>query len=92
MLDLLCSDKTLADSTYQIYKFYECIFDTIQNSQLILNPPTAEMKFTEGDYTYQIWLPLIKKLFNINGDNSNVRLKVAESVLDNSTDDKKRFI
>ncbi|KAG1141784.1 hypothetical protein G6F37_008108 [Rhizopus arrhizus] len=40
----------------------------------------------EGGYVYQIWLPLFKLLFAINGD--GIRLKTEESVHENSTNEK----
>ena len=81
-LDRLCSTATTKD--HATYKMLDTILDSVQNCQFLLNPPHPN-KVVEGDYAYSNWMPLLKKLFDIN---KQIRLKVAESVPCDSTNEK----
>lgn len=84
-LDRLCGSMKVSDAEYNTYKFLDVILDSIQNSQHILNP-TYSSNIPEGDYTYTIWMPFFKKLFEI--DSHIIRLKPTETVPDDSTSEK----
>ncbi|PHZ10754.1 uncharacterized protein RHIMIDRAFT_34190 [Rhizopus microsporus ATCC 52813] len=43
-------------------------------------------KVSEGDYVYQIWLPLFSKLFSIN--ENIVRIKTGKTAPENTTESK----
>jgi hypothetical protein len=84
-LDRLCGSNKVSTVEYNTYKFLDSILDTIQNSQHILNPVYPE-NIPEGDFTFTIWMPLFRRLFNINSN--IIRLKPNESVPDDSTSEK----
>lgn len=52
------------------------------DSNRFILDPSNNNKVSEIDFAYQIWLPLLKKLFQINND--LVRIKVDEMVLSGS--------
>jgi hypothetical protein len=58
-LDKLCSMKGISDKDYNAYKLLETILDIQQNCQHVLNP-IYQSKLAEGDYTYSIWMPILK--------------------------------
>ncbi|GAA5815771.1 hypothetical protein MFLAVUS_009286 [Mucor flavus] len=84
-LDRLCGSTKVLDSEYNMYKFLDTILDNIQNSQHVLNPMYPR-NIPEGDFTYTIWKPLFKRLFEI--DTRLIRLKPSETVPDDSTSEK----
>ncbi|KAI9469680.1 MAG: hypothetical protein EXX96DRAFT_464587, partial [Benjaminiella poitrasii] len=65
-----------------ILDFFSNILYLVDANQFIFEP-SNHTKVSERDFAYQIWLPLLKKLFHINND--LVRTKAGETVLSGST-------
>ncbi|KAI7903565.1 uncharacterized protein BX663DRAFT_551274 [Cokeromyces recurvatus] len=80
-LDRLCGSNKVLAAEYNTYKFLDTILDSMQNSQHILNPAYPK-NIPEGDFTYSIWLPLFKRLFEI--DSHIILLKPSETAPDDS--------
>ncbi|KAI9485921.1 MAG: hypothetical protein EXX96DRAFT_604174 [Benjaminiella poitrasii] len=55
----------LKDTNEKAFDFYEDILNLVESKEFMLNTANA-LKISEGDYVYQVWLPLLSKLFNIN--------------------------
>jgi hypothetical protein len=70
---------------YNTCRFLDLILDTIQNCQHVLNPLYPD-NIPKGDFTFTIWMPLLRRLFNINSN--IIGLKPNESVSDDSTNEK----
>lgn len=64
------------------------IYDVIQNNPFIMRQKYPD-KISESDYTDQIWLPIFKSLFAINGN--LIRVKKEETVPTDSTIEKSSF-
>jgi hypothetical protein len=84
-IDKICSVKDINIVDYKTYKLLDYVLEMIDDSQHILNPSNIS-SLTEGDYTYQVWLPLFKRLFAIG--ESGIRLKAGESVSEDTTNEK----
>ncbi|KAG1551416.1 hypothetical protein G6F51_001854 [Rhizopus arrhizus] len=75
-------EKSLQEKWEAITTLIINILCLVDANQFILEPSNYT-KVSERDFAYQIWLPLLKKLFHINND--LVRIKVRETVLSGST-------
>jgi hypothetical protein len=84
-LNQLKSQDDLKDAHQKIFDFYEEILILVESKEFMLNTTNA-LKVSERDYVYQIWLPLLSKLFNIN--KNIVRIKTGETVPENTTKSK----
>lgn len=84
-LDQLWTSKNVPTVEYNTCRFLDLIFDTIQNCQHVLNPLYPD-NIPEGDLTFTIWMPLFRRLFDINSN--IIRLKPNKSVSDDSTNEK----
>ncbi|KAG2201163.1 hypothetical protein INT46_007630 [Mucor plumbeus] len=84
-LNQLKSQDDLKDTHQKIFDFYEEILILVESKEFMLNTINA-LKVSERDYVYQIWLPLLSKLFNIN--KNIVRIKTGETVPENTTESK----
>ncbi|CAO3691072.1 unnamed protein product [Rhizopus stolonifer] len=69
-------------------KLFISIYDVIQNNPFIMRQEYPD-NISEGDYTDQIWLPIFKSLFAINGN--LIRVKKGETVPTDSTIEKSNF-
>lgn len=81
----LRSKSDISTEKKDILDFFSNILFLIDSNKFMLDP-SIQSKVSERDFAYQIWLPLLKKLFHINGD--LVRLKIGETVLSGSTHSK----
>lgn len=81
-ISLLHSKPDIGTEKQHVLDFFNQILYLIDCNKFILDP-LNNTKVSERDFAYQIWLPLLKKLFHINND--LVRLKVGETVLSGST-------
>lgn len=81
-ISLLRSKSDISAENQHILDFFSNILCLVDANQFILEP-SNHTKVSERDFAYQIWLPLLKKLFHINND--LVRIKVGETVLSGST-------
>lgn len=68
-----------------IIEFFISIYDAIQNNPFIMRQEYLD-NVGEYDYTNQIWLPIFKSLFAINGN--LIRVKKGETVPTDSTTEK----
>jgi hypothetical protein len=84
-LNQLKSQDNLKDTDEKVFDFYEEILILVESKEFMLNTKNAS-KISERDYDYQIWLPLLSKLFDIN--KNIVRIKTGETVPENTTESK----
>ncbi|KAG2204295.1 hypothetical protein INT47_009337 [Mucor saturninus] len=69
----------------KVFDFYEEILILVESKEFMLNTRNTS-KISERDYIYQIWLPLLSKLYNIN--KNIVRIKTGETVTENTIESK----
>jgi hypothetical protein len=81
-----CSLEETSERDTKIYSLLRVILETVNEQKYLLQPTT---QVTERDYSYNIWLPLLRKLFAIN-DNV-VRLKSGKSALSHWTTEKQEI-
>jgi hypothetical protein len=85
---LIYSQKTMTTTQRRIIKLFMTMFDIVQNSSYLLQS-TYKKNNSEGNYLTEIWFPVLKSLFAINGN--LVRLKVGETIPGDSTEEKSRL-
>ncbi|KAG2204323.1 hypothetical protein INT47_009365 [Mucor saturninus] len=81
-LNQLKSQDNLKDVNEKVFDLYEEILFLVESKDFMLNTRNSS-KISERDYIYQIWLPLLSKLCNIN--KNIVRIKTGETVSENTT-------
>ncbi|KAI8085920.1 uncharacterized protein B0P05DRAFT_433671, partial [Gilbertella persicaria] len=78
-LNQLKSQDNLKETDEKVFDFYEEILILVESKEFLLNARNA-LKVSERDYVYQIWLPLLTKLYynhaNIIGFKTDMRIIV----------------
>jgi hypothetical protein len=77
--------QNIRESDSQMLDFFQSLISLHHGKEFMLDI-NNESKVSERDYLYQLWLPIFRNLFNIN--NSTVRIKTGETVLEGSSEAK----
>jgi hypothetical protein len=77
--------QNIRESDSRMLDFFQSLISLHQGNKFMLDT-NNESKVSERDYLYQLWLPIFRNLFNIN--NSTVRIKTGETVLEGSSEAK----
>lgn len=82
-INRFCSLEETDAKVLKTYSLLRVILDSMEELSHLLK---STVKVTERDYSYSIWLSLLRKLFSISGN--LIRLKSGEFALSHSTTEK----